>query len=131
MIVIFQSKASGDVIMFGDVAHALMRIMGKDATPQGIVTVEQLPDAIARLRAAMIQDKEQREQQKQQAPHPQDENDHGNPSSSPGLTPAAFPASAESPESTQPAINLSQRAFPLLELLEYSLRKRVPVVWGV
>ncbi len=125
MIVIFQSKASGDVIMFGDVAHALMRIMGKEATPQGIVTVEQLPDAIARLRAAMIQDKEQRAQ------HPQDENDRGNQNNSPGLTPAAFPASSGSPESAQPAINLSQRAFPLLELLEYSLRKRVPVVWGV
>lgn len=110
MIVTFQSKASGDVIMFGDVAHRLMQIMGKDVTPKGIVTVEQLPDAIARLRAAMVQDREQH-----------------------ARTLAEADATGEEarPEPAQPAISLTQRAVPLLELLEYSLRKRVPVVWGV
>ena len=42
MIVVFKSKASGDVIMFGDVADNMMRAIGKEPTPQGIVTVEQL-----------------------------------------------------------------------------------------
>ena len=49
MIVTFQSPASGDVIMFGDVAQRMMKLMGKDVTDKGIVTVEQLPDAINRL----------------------------------------------------------------------------------
>lgn len=110
MIVTFQSKASGDVIMFGDVAHHLMRIMGKEPTPQGIVTVEQLPDAIARLRAAMAQDREQ----------------HARTLAESDVAREEAPA-----EPAQPAISLTQRAVPLLELLEYSLRKRVPVVWGV
>lgn len=57
MIVTFKSDAAGDVIMFGDVAHRLMKIMGKDVTAKGIVTVEQLPDAIARLEAAIAEDK--------------------------------------------------------------------------
>ena len=58
MIVTFSSKAAGDVIMFGDVAHRLMDIMGKIRGPEGIITPEQLPDAIARLRAAIVADKE-------------------------------------------------------------------------
>ena len=60
MLIIFKSKAAGDVMMFGDVAMTLMKIMGKAATERGIVTVEQLPDAIARLKAAVAQDKAER-----------------------------------------------------------------------
>lgn len=110
MIVTFQSKAGGDVIMFGDVAHRLMEIMGKEATPQGIVTVEQLPDAIACLKAAVVKDKEA----------------HGR------IVAGGLEPETEKPEGNAPqAISLTQRAIPLLELLELSMRKRVPVVWGV
>ena len=42
MIITFKSKAAGDVIMFADVAERLMLLMGKDKTPQGIITVEQI-----------------------------------------------------------------------------------------
>ena len=80
MIVIFQSPASGDVIMFGDVAKRMMKLMGKEPSDKGIVTVEQLP--------------------------------------------------AEGGGS-RPYVSLTQRAVPLLELLEWSLKKRKPVVWGV
>ena len=30
-----------------------------------------------------------------------------------------------------PAITLSQRAVPLIELMEYALRDKAPVTWGV
>lgn len=114
MIVIFQSKASGDVIMFGDVAHHMMKLMGKDITAQGIVTVEQLPDAIARLRAAIVQDKEAH--QRRVADMADQQSD----------------SMAGTTESSQSAlISLTQRAIPLLELLERSLRRKTPVVWGV
>ncbi len=112
MIVIFQSKASGDVIMFGDVAHRLMTIMGKHATPKGIVTVGQLPDAIARIKAAVAQDKDEHSRIVAESDAPPD----------------LMSASAES---SQPSISLTQRALPLLELLELSQRKGVPVMWGV
>ena len=39
MLITFKSKASGDVIMFGDVAKRLMEVMGKSPDNQGIVTV--------------------------------------------------------------------------------------------
>ena len=32
---------------------------------------------------------------------------------------------------SRPYVSLTQRAVPLLELLEWSLKKRKPVVWGV
>ena len=57
MLIIFKSKAAGDVMMFGDVAYAMMEIMGKSPAEKGIVTAEQLADAIARLKAAVAQDK--------------------------------------------------------------------------
>lgn len=110
MIVIFKSPAAGDVIMFGDVAHRLMNVMGKEATPQGTVTVEQLPDAIARVRAAIDLDKQSRA----------------------GLQDEELPESEASGDGgKRPFVSLAQRAAPLLELLQWSLKKKKPVVWGV
>jgi hypothetical protein len=109
MIVTFSSKAAGDVIMFGDVAHRLMKIMGKEADAKGIITVEQLPEAIAHLRAAIAADKEARAAQ---AAEDEVNGDHG--------------------DTGRPApISLAQRAVPLLELLEWAHKKQKPVVWGV
>jgi hypothetical protein len=112
MIVTFQSAAAGDVIMFGDVAHRLMGIMGKEASDKGIVTVEQLPEAIARLKAAIAEDKAQwaavaDEDEPQSEPDP------------------------NSQTGQRPFVSLAQRAVPLLELLEWALKKKKPVVWGV
>ena len=110
MIVIFQSPASGDVIMFGDVAQRMMKLMGKDVTDKGIVTVEQLPDAIARLKAAIEEDKQQRA----------------------GVQEEDLPRTEHAGSgNSRPYVTLTQRAVPLLELLEWSLKKKKPVVWGV
>lgn len=113
MIVIFQSPASGDVIMFGDVAKRMMTLMGKEPTDKGIVTVEQLPEAIARIKAAIEADKQQRA-----GKNPED-------------LPQTEPDGSGSPGSSRPYVSLTQRALPLLELLEWSLKKKKPVVWGV
>lgn len=110
MIVVFQSKASGDVIMFGDVAHKMMELMGKEAGDKGIVTVEQLPAALASLKAAIAAEKEERK----------------------NLAEEDLPQFEQAPDgSRRPYVSLSQRATPLVELLEWSLKKKVPVVWGV
>ena len=51
MLIVFKSQASGDVMMFEKNARELLAIIGKDRdSGQGVVTVEQLPDAIERLR---------------------------------------------------------------------------------
>jgi hypothetical protein len=113
MIVTFQSPASGDVVMFGDVAQRMMKLMGKDVTDKGIVTVEQLPDAIARLKAAIEEDKQQRAGLQEED------------------LPRTEPDSGAKANTSRPFVTLTQRAVPLLELLEWSLKKQKPMVWGV
>ena len=109
MLIIFKSKAAGDVMMFGDVAQSLMEIMGKSPEAKGIVTVEQLPDAIARLKAAVAQDK---------AEKPVVDHDE-----------RVFEKTPEGGK--REYVSLARRAVPLIELLDYSLKEEVPVTWGV
>lgn len=123
MIVTFRSRATADVIMFGDVAQRLMQIMGKEATAQGIVTVEQLPDAIARLRAAMAQDKERHAQLLAAVLDGEEGVD--------GVNAEATQAASSLPSAMDQPVSLTQRAVPLLEMLERSLRHQQAVVWGV
>lgn len=104
MIVTFKSKAAGDVIMFGESAHQLMKVMGKDPDPQGIITAEQLPAAIAALKGVIEEGRRQ--------PGANDDED------------ADKPAMAQH-------VSLAQRAVPLLELLEWAHRKNAPVMWGI
>lgn len=106
MLVTFKSAASGNLDMFEKNARELLALLGKDPdAARGIVTVEQLPGAIAALQTAIAGDKAR------QAGQPADEND------------------AET--GVDRKINLSQRALPLLDLLERSLQEREPVTWGV
>ena len=116
MLVTFKSHASADVIMFGDAAKRLVGILGKDpADAKGIVTVQQLPEAIARLKAAIEEERAreaERERQRDHAEEEEAEKEAGN-------TGMAAP------------VGLAQRAWPLLAMLEESLREEKPVVWGV
>ena len=111
MLITFKSAAGADVIMFGDIAKKLVAILGKDPQDaKGIVTVEQLPGAIARLRAAIEEDKAR--QAGQARAEDEDEPD-------PERRGMAAP------------VSLAQRAWPLLDLLQLSQKEGVPVTWGV
>lgn len=111
MLVTFKSDAAADVIMLGEPAKKLIAILGKDPDDgKGIVTVAQLPDAIARLKAAVEEDKARRA-------HPTPEEEEA--AIEQGKTGMAAP------------VGLAQRAWPLLDMLEYSQKEGVPVVWGV
>jgi hypothetical protein len=87
----------------------LMEIMGKDPGDKGIVTVEQLPEAIARLKAAVAQDKTAK---------PVVDHDE-----------RQFEKTPEGGKREH--VSLARRAVPLIELLEFSLKEEVPVTWGV
>lgn len=105
-MITFQSEASGDVMMFDEVAHRMMDIMGKEHTPRGVVTVGQLPGCIARLKAAIVADRAQAR--------------------------AAAGKTDDNEEDDPPArVSLTQRALPLVELLERSLSREKPVLWGL
>jgi hypothetical protein len=97
VLITLKSHASGDVIMLAASGRQILELLGKDpAAARGIITVDQLPGAIAALKHAVEADKDT--------------------------------ANGASPEHR---IRLFQRAPPILELLERSLKEEVPVTWGV
>jgi len=104
-MITFQSDASGDVMMFDEVAHRMMDLMGKEHTQRGVITVEQMPECIARLKAAIAEDRAKARGNKLD----------------------------EEEEETGVAarVSLAQRALPLVELLERSLAREKPVLWGL
>jgi|OpeIllAssembly_1097287.scaffolds.fasta_scaffold09346_3 hypothetical protein len=108
MLVTFKSGVCADVMMFGEVAKQMMEIMGKEFTPRGVITVEQLPQAVARLKQAVAEDRQLR-----QGSAPPREDDE------------------EVEEERRERVSITQRALPLIELLECSLREEKPVLWGV
>ena len=108
MIYKFKSSASGDVIMLKPNAEQVLALIGKTPPPQGIITVEQLPEAIAALEAALANP----ELATQESPA----TDEGTPK--------------DSAERADPVL-LRQRIVPFLDLLRRSLEAEAPVVWGV
>jgi hypothetical protein len=104
----FKSKADGDVIMLAANGDQLLRLIGKDPSPQGIVEVADLPAAIAAIEAAVA-------------------------ASEAALKVARQEAAGDDPQGApkHEVVSLRQRAWPLLEMLKRSLAERVVIVWGV
>lgn len=106
MLITFKSHSSGDVIMLENTGKDFLRLMGKDPTDaKGILTLEQLPGAISALNKAVEADK---------ARHLEQVNN-----------------GSEVDGTQGDEVRLFQRALPLIELLERSLKDEVPVTWGV
>lgn len=111
MVITFRSRATADVIMLGDNARQLLKLLGKDPDgKQGIVTVEQLPDAIVRLEQAIEADRE-RARAIERADPDRDERE-------------------DTPTGMAAPVNLHQRGWPLLDLMQRSLAEKTPVTWG-
>jgi hypothetical protein len=106
MIITFKSRATADTIMFGDIAKELLTLMGKSFDARGIITLEQLPGAIAALKNAA---RASREALREQTAPDEDENGDAAPTPAP--------------------VSLAQRATPLIEQLERSLSASQPVIW--
>lgn len=109
-LVVFRSKAAGEIYMFAETARRLLEIMGKPDTPRGVITAEQVPEALARLVAAVEAEKAQ--QAESARDRDKDE-------------PRGEKPSAETP------ITLGQRAYPLIEMLRAAAKRNVDVTWGV
>ena len=101
MLVRFNSKV-GMITMFGDVATKLLRAMGQSGAVPGAILAPDIPAAVQRLRQGVSARQETEEMQ----PRP-DENER------------------ESEE----RVSLSQRAFPLIELLERASKSGSDVIW--
>ena len=108
MIYKFKSKAAGDVIMMQPNGDQVLRILGKAPGGKGIVTVGELPAAIAALEAAI-----------------------GAGIGGGDPKPAGEGGDDERAAAAAEAVSQQRRAWPLLEMMKASLAARADVVWGV
>lgn len=101
MLVIFKSEAYGNITMFANVAQQLLHLMGYEKTPTGVIAAQDVPRALELLKNAS----------KVQKDVPLN-NEHQTQSHS-------------EPET----VNLSQRAFPLIEMLTAAEKEKCYVLW--
>jgi len=105
MIYKFKSQAAADVILLNTNGDQMLSIIGKVPAAQGIITVAQIPDAIAALEAAIE------------------------------VHEAAEASRREHPERVVEvegdSVRLRHRAAPFIDLLRTSAQAGKDVVWGV
>jgi len=109
-LVVFRSKAAGEIFMFEESARRIFEIIGRQESPRGVITAEQVPEALRRLVDAVEEEKAQLKAAREDA-ELQDKQGDG---------------------TVQPRpITLGQRAFPLVEMLREAQKKKVDVTWGI
>lgn len=106
MLYKFKSQACADVIMLQMNGEQMLTIIGKTHSPQGIITVVQIPAAIAALDAAIVRH-EEAQSHRLESPQP------------------------EEVDIEDDGVMLRQRAAPFIELLSRSAAAEKDVVWGV
>lgn len=111
----FHSRATADLIMLKGTAEQILKILDKPRGEPGIITVEQIPQAIADLEQAVAED-EQRRRAIEEEIRSGTEQDSA----------AAAAASAE-----LGAVSLRQRVVPLVDMLRRSAQEGKAVTWTV
>ena len=107
MLVTFKTEAHADIIMFGDVALTLLKLMGQSGRVPGALLAEDIPAALARLKAAV-------------AEHPHDVLDPA---------PRAGGHQASGDEEAGRHVSLANRALPLIDLLAAAAARGKNVMW--
>jgi hypothetical protein len=106
MLYRFKSQATQDVVMLEANARQLLEIMGKSGGGSGIITVEQIPAALAALEAAV---------------RTEGANRHNHDS-------LAVEGHAE--EAERQHVGLHQRAAPIIHMLKDAQADGKDVIWG-
>jgi hypothetical protein len=101
MLIEFSSKHSASILMFGDVAKELIRLMGFTDTLPNAVAAADIPKALAQLKAGL-------------AAHEQ----------------AHETADSVDEDTSAPAVSLGKRAMPLVQMLEKAQASGDHVSWG-
>ena len=101
MLVTFTSSETGELMMFADVAGALLRAVGKETTKTGTFTRDEMLPAAELLRAAVARGE------------------------------AAGSPAAENDEAGEAPVTLGPRAWPLIDMLERTARSgpKANIVW--
>jgi hypothetical protein len=101
MLVTFKTDAYADIMMFGDVAKQLLKMMGHSGTIPSAMVAEEVPAALERLKRAVELEK---------------------------LT-NAQESPKDSKQSEGQNVSLKYRALPLIELLTAAAKKHCDVMW--
>jgi Domain of unknown function (DUF1840) len=108
VLITFKSPADADVLMLGPVGKQMLEILGKDANDaRGIVTLEQLPAAVAALDAAFVHHQSQRRATETETDEEAD----------------------DTPRGMAAPVSLAQRIVPLLNLLRMAQSQGQVVTW--
>lgn len=105
MLVTFSTKTAADITLFGEVATALLKLMGQTGVVPGALLAADVPAALQRLKDGIAVA-----------------------GTAPAGNPPPFPD--EDAERAPPPVTLRQRAFPLIGLLEAAVRGKSDVLWG-
>lgn len=113
MLVKFNSSSAGEMVTMAATARCLLEIIGKECTARGVITAEQLPDALLRLRRAVAEEKAALLAAEALG------------------EPAAEDEAAEDggKAAKLPVVSLGQRAWPMIELLERTRNEDGYVLW--
>ena len=102
MLVTFTTDAHADITMFGDVALAMLKMMGHSATVPGAILAADVPAALSKLTAAI---EAEIEAEKESAPVEQQDDDD------------------------EPVVSMAHRAMPLIDLLAAAAKAECNVMW--
>lgn len=108
MIYRFTCKAAADLIVTGPIGDHILRIIGKDPAPTGILSVAAMPAAMQALAQAIAQDSEPRMQ------------------AAPVDSASRTPTQDEDDE----VVSLRQRAWPIQEMMRRARDEDEPIVWS-
>lgn len=118
MLYTFRSKATADLLMLGPNGDELLRIIGKDVTPKGILVAADMPAAILALEAAIA-----RADAPSRLARSNDANDAKADKEAGG--------DKGQREDKAPPVGLRQRAWPMVEMMKASSAAGEPITWGV
>jgi hypothetical protein len=108
IMITFTSHASQKFSMQKDLAMVLLGVIGKTLGERGVITPEEMPHAIDRLKRAIKDDTHQAH-----------------------IKVAELSAAELDENGEEEPPHLGQRAYPLLHMLEESLVEQSSVLWGV
>lgn len=102
MLVTFTCKEHENIMMFGDIAVKLIKMMGHSGVVPGAILADEVPHALNLLKGAVEEGKKD-----------------------------TSVVSDESLDDTDDdLVSLAHRAYPLLDLLEDAVNKRCDVMWS-
>ncbi len=101
MIYRFRSPATGDVVMLGPSGDEVLRILGREPSPKGILEPAAMPAAMAALQAAVA------------------------------AAEAARDEATDDGDEAPRGVGLWQRAWPLLQMMQRAHAADEPITWGV